>query len=109
MSAPASLSTHVLDVERGRPAVGVRVALHRIEPDRAVVVAERETDGDGRVRELAAGLAPGTYRLTFDVGAYFGGRPRLFASVSLDVVLGDGHHHVPLLVSPFACVSYRGS
>jgi 5-hydroxyisourate hydrolase len=105
----ASLSTHVLDTQSGRPAIGLRVALHRLDRDRAVAVVERETDGDGRIRDLGAELEPGTYRLTFDVGRYFGAARGLFAAVSLDVVLETGHHHVPLLVSPFAFVSYRGS
>jgi 5-hydroxyisourate hydrolase len=109
MSASASLSTHVLDTQSGRPASGLRVALHRIERDRAVPVAERSTDADGRVRELGADLAPGTYRLTFDVGGYFAEHRGIFSVISVDLVLASGHHHVPLLVSPFACVSYRGS
>lgn len=109
MSASASLSTHVLDTHSGGPAVGLRVALHRLDGERPVRIAEHATDADGRVRELGSQLAPGTYRLTFDVGAYFAERSGLFAAVSLDVVVHSGHQHVPLLVSPFACVAYRGT
>jgi 5-hydroxyisourate hydrolase len=86
-----SLSTHVLDTERGRPGSGVRVELRHGEE----VVASAETDGDGRAR-LAEGLEPGRYRLAFK-------------RVALELELEDGHHHVPLLVSSFGCVSYRGS
>jgi 5-hydroxyisourate hydrolase len=109
MSGSASLSTHVLDTRSGRPAPGLRVTLRRIDGANAAPIAERATDADGRIRELAKDLAPGTYRLTFDVGSYFASARGIFETVSFDVVLADGHHHVPLLVSPFACVCYRGS
>ena len=109
MSASASLSTHVLDTHNGRPASGVRVALSRIDDGREVSIGVRQTDSDGRVREFATGLTPGTYRLSFDVGSYFKDRHGLLSSVCLEVVLDAGHHHVPLLVSPFACIAYRGT
>lgn len=95
----ASISTHVLDTARGRPAAGIAVTLSRD----GTVVARGVTDADGRIRELARDLAPGTYRLAFDVGTAF------FQAVSFDVVVGDGPHHVPLLLSPFGVASYRGS
>jgi 5-hydroxyisourate hydrolase len=94
-----SLSTHVLDTGRGGPAGGVRVELLHGES----VVSERETDDDGRISELASGLDPGDYRLVFHPPSPF------FRRVELELSLADGHYHVPLLVSPFACVSYRGS
>ena len=95
----ASLSTHVLDTERGRPAQRVRVELHGGEG----LVSRGETDEDGRICELAAGLAPGDYRLVFHPPSPF------FRRVELDVALDDGHYHVPLLVSSYACASYRGT
>jgi 5-hydroxyisourate hydrolase len=93
-----SLSTHVLDVERGRPAAGVRVELWQQD-----LLTTGETDADGRIGRLAADLEPGIYRLLF--------RPpsTLFRSVGLEVDLEDGHYHVPLLVSSYSCVTYRGS
>jgi 5-hydroxyisourate hydrolase len=94
-----SLSTHVLDTERGRPAAGVRVELYRGD-DR---LAEQATDDDGRIADLAPGLEPGVYRLVFHPPSPF------FRRVELEVQLGDGHTHVPLLVSSYACASYRGS
>ena len=94
----ASLSTHVLDTAVGRPAEGVVVALHRDE----AVIAELRTDADGRAR-LADELEPGAYRLVFHPPSAF------FRRVELEVELGEGHHHVPLLVSPYSCASYRGS
>jgi 5-hydroxyisourate hydrolase len=93
-----SLSTHVLDTGAGAPAAGVTVEL--AGPDGAVAVAE--TDSDGRAR-LADGLAAGTYRIVFHPPSPF------FTRVELQVELADGHYHVPLLVSPYGCASYRGS
>jgi 5-hydroxyisourate hydrolase len=94
-----SLSTHVLDTGRGAPAAGVLVELFRGDEQ----VASAETGQDGRIRELAAGLEPGDYRLVFHPPSPF------FARVELGVRLNDGHYHVPLLVSPYSCASYRGS
>ena len=92
------VSTHVLDTEHGKPAPGVRVELWQAEE----LVGAGETDTDGRIRELGSG-APGTYRLVFHPPSPF------FRRVELEVELGDGHHHVPLLFSAYGCASYRGS
>jgi 5-hydroxyisourate hydrolase len=94
-----SLSTHVLDTGRGEPAPDVRVELLH----GADLVGSGETDGDGRIPELAADLDPGDYRLVFYPPSPF------FRRVELDVSLEEGHYHVPLLVSPYGCASYRGS
>ena len=94
-----SLSTHVLDTGRGEPARGVRVELLR----GGEVVGSGETDDDGRIPELAGQLDPGDYRLVFHPPSPF------FRRVELELSLDDGHYHVPLLVSPFGCASYRGS
>ena len=93
-----TISTHVLDTERGRPAAGVRVELYRGEE----LVGSGETDEDGRIGDLAA-ADPGTYRLVFHPPSPF------FRRVELEVELGEGHYHVPLLVSSYACATYRGS
>ena len=95
----ASLSTHVLDTGRGVPAQGVRVELL----SGGEVVAAGETDGDGRIASLAEELEPGTYRLAFHPSSEF------FSRVELEIRLDDGHYHVPLLVAPYGCPSYRGS
>lgn len=94
-----SLSTHVLDTGRGRPAAGVPVELWR----EGAEVAAGVTDEDGRIAELATDLQPGRYRLVFLPASPF------FTRVELEVALEEGHYHVPLLVSPFSCASYRGS
>ena len=93
-----SLSTHVLDTGSGRPAAGVTVELFRVEQR----IAIEHTDTDGRVR-LADDLEPGLYRLVFHPPSPF------FRRVELELELGDGHHHVPLLVSAYGCATYRGS
>ena len=95
----ASLSTHVLDTAAGRPATGVTVELlHGDE-----LVARAETDADGRAR-LSDSLALGRYRLVFHPPSDF------FRRVEYELELdADRHYHVPLLVSPFSCTSYRGS
>lgn len=95
----ASLSTHVLDTSRGEPAPGVRVQLLRGDE----AVGAGETDADGRIPKLASGLDPGEYRLVFHPPSPF------FRRVELEISLDDGHYHVPLLVSPYGCASYRGS
>jgi 5-hydroxyisourate hydrolase len=95
----ASLSTHVLDTGRGEPARGVRVELLRGEEQ----VGGGETNDDGRIPELATDLDAGEYRLVFHPPSPF------FRRVELGISLEDGHYHVPLLVSPYGCASYRGS
>lgn len=94
-----SLSTHVLDTGRGEPARGVRVELLHGDEQ----VGAGETNDDGRIPELAAGLDPGDYRIVFHPPSPF------FRRVELQISLEDGHYHVPLLFSPFGCASYRGS
>ncbi len=104
-----SLSTHVLDATLGTPAAGVRVRLARDgEP-----LADAVTDEDGRVRELGALDRAATYRLTFDTGAYFAatGQQGFYPEVTIAFTVTDpaAHHHVPLLLSPYAYSTYRGS
>ena len=110
-----SISTHVLDNERGQPASGVHVTLERRDGDALVSVATAETDADGRVADLAGGdLRPGEYRIQFAVADYFarqGGPAPFFRQVTIDFDVQDvtRHYHVPLLMTRFACSSYRGS
>jgi hydroxyisourate hydrolase len=95
-----TLSTHVLDTGHGRPAPGVRVELFR--GDR--LVSAQQTDDDGRIAALGQSLEPGSYRLVFHPPSPF------FRRVELELELeADGHYHVPLLVSPYSCTTYRGS
>jgi len=106
-----TLSTHVLDTERGSPAAGVSVTLYC--GDRSV--AQGQTNNDGRIPSLSADpLEPGIYRLEFDVAGYYAADNREApflqrVSVEFRVSAGDTHYHVPLLLSPYACTTYRGS
>jgi 5-hydroxyisourate hydrolase len=102
MSELATVSTHVLDVASGKPAVGVRVTLG---------TRTLATDAQGRIADLSGGgINPGTYRLLFEVGTYFAGTPHLFETIALELQLSQGgHYHVPLLISPYACSTYRGT
>jgi len=95
----ASLSTHVLDAGRGRPAASVRVEVFRD----GGLVAAGETGEDGRIANLASELAGGTYQLVFHPDSPF------FSRVELEISLEAGHYHVPLIVSPYSCTIYRGS
>ncbi|TNC22495.1 hydroxyisourate hydrolase [Amycolatopsis alkalitolerans] len=101
------VTTHVLDAAAGRPAAGIPV---RLESD-GRLVAEGRTDSDGRIRDLGPErLEPGVYRLVFDTAAYLG--PDGFfpeITVSFRITDGAAHHHVPILLSPFAYSTYRGS
>ncbi len=108
-----SLSTHVLDAVSGEPAAGMRVVLSRRADDGWEEVAGATTDADGRVRDLApAGLEQGDHRLVFDTAAHFAatGTTGFYPEVSVVfTVTGDRHLHVPLLLSPYAFSTYRGS
>ncbi|MFT4241726.1 MAG: hydroxyisourate hydrolase [Acidovorax sp.] len=114
------LSTHVLDTMHGGPAVGMAVDLYATDGDQATLLKALVLNHDGRTDAPLfdnATLRPGTYRLTFGVGAYFKARgvqlpePNFLDRVSLDfgVAHADQHYHVPLLVSPWSYATYRGS
>jgi 5-hydroxyisourate hydrolase len=111
------ITTHVLDTARGKPAAGVPVVLEvQAEGGGWEAVGQGETDADGRLRSLlgeGVTVGAGVYRLTFDVGAYFGARgvESFYPSVAVVFRVRDGaeHHHVPLLLSPYGYSTYRGS
>ena len=115
-SSPAqpTISTHVLDTERGAPAAGIRVTLYRLDVGAAPIrMTQALTDDDGRVRDLVGRpLAAGDYRLEFDVAR--GGdddRVAFFTKLAVDVSIADTSrsYHVPLLLAPFSMTTYRGS
>ncbi|NEA30275.1 hydroxyisourate hydrolase [Streptomyces sp. SID13031] len=107
----STVSTHILDTALGKPAPGVTVQLSSITPPE--VVGSNTTDQDGRISEFTAeALAPGTYQLRFDVAAYgrASGQEFFFPEVTVTFLITDErHYHVPLLLSPFAFSTYRGS
>jgi len=115
------LTTHVLDTAHGCPAAGMAVALYRIDGAAApTLITQITLNHDGRADAPlleGASFVPGRYRLVFGVAAYFRGRgvaladPPFLDEVPLDFGLAavGQHYHVPLLASPFAYSTYRGS
>ena len=105
-----TISTHVLDTERGVPAVGVRVALYRLDVgEKPIRMTQALTDGDGRVRDLLERpLVPGDYRLEFDV-AHESATFFTKLSVELRIIDAGRSYHVPLLLAPYSMTTYRGS
>jgi 5-hydroxyisourate hydrolase len=109
-----SLSTHVLDTMHGRPAAGLTVTLSGPDGE----IKRGTTDADGRCPDLEQGaLAPGRYTIRFSVADYFRAAgvalpdPPFLDEVAVDfgIAADGGHYHVPLLVSPYAYSTYRGS
>jgi len=106
------ITTHVLDVVRGRPAAGVAVRLERRDGEQWTGIASGATDADGRSGNLASDAAPGTYRLTFATGAYLAaaGRASIYPEISIVFdCAGEPHYHLPLLLSDNSYTTYRGS
>lgn len=110
------ITTHVLDIARGGPASGVTVILEIRQASEWSPVARGETDDNGRLDTLteAMPIAPGTYRLTFDIGTYqraLGITVPFFpeAKISFNVRDTEEHYHLPLLLSPFGYTTYRGA
>ena len=110
-----SLSTHVLDIARGRPAEGVPLRLERQTDNGWAELATAQTDADGRANLLPSGapVESGVYRLTFDTGAYHShqGVEAFYpeASVVFRLAEPERHYHVPLLLAPWGYSTYRGS
>jgi 5-hydroxyisourate hydrolase len=109
-----SLSTHVLDTARGRPAAGVGIELARLADGSRAILRTTVTNADGRTDAplLVAGqLEAGSYELVFAVGAYFAPEPCFYDDVTVRFVVEQPgqRHHVPLLVSPWSYTTYRGS
>ena len=109
-AARPTISTHVLDTERGMPATGVRVTLSRLDVGNGPIrMTQALTDGDGRVRDLLERpLVAGDYRLEFDVAHEDGS---FFTKVAVDLRIADTNrsYHVPLLLAPYSMTTYRGS
>jgi 5-hydroxyisourate hydrolase len=110
------ITTHVLDTTRGRPADGVPVSLERLRDGAWHGLGHGATDADGRLRTLLPAGTPldrGDYRLVFDTASYFAALgvrafyPRVTVEFSVDP--GEGHYHVPVLLSAFGYTTYRGS
>jgi len=101
------ISTHVLDTANGRPAAGMRVKIYHS----GELLADTQTDSDGRVRPLLEQTRDGVYEIVFSVAAYFQSEKTPFLG-EVVVRFGaekDRDYHVPLLVSPYGYTTYRGS
>lgn len=113
----AVITTHVLDTSSGRPAANVHVALETLDAyGEGTLLGEVRTDADGRARDLLPGghkLAPGRYRLHFDIGTYYteARHETFFPIVTVVFEVRDAaqSYHVPVLISPFGYTTYRGS
>jgi len=114
------VTTHILDASTGAPAVGVGVVLARASGGAVVaeaggpIIARGRTDAEGRLAIGPDDLPPDTYTLTFRTGEYFAelGVETFYPHVAVTFTIPAGeprHHHVPLLLSPFAYSTYRGS
>ena len=109
------ITTHVLDVARGKPAAGVAVTLAAKADGSWRELATSSTDEEGRAKYLLPEGPPppaGTYRLRFETGPYFEGlgTTPFFPYVEVVFIVQPGqHYHVPLLLSPFGYSTYRGT
>jgi 5-hydroxyisourate hydrolase len=109
-----SITTHVLDTAKGKPAAGVPVLLELQAADGAFHELGRGvTDDDGRLRTLLGEkpVETGIYRITFDTTVYFGDADSFFPWVTFVFRVKDAtsHYHVPLLLAPYGIATYRGS
>ncbi|MEW1809750.1 hydroxyisourate hydrolase [Pseudarthrobacter phenanthrenivorans] len=107
------VTTHILDTGAGRPAAGVAVVLLKNDRGTWRELATSSTDADGRAKDLGPEqLEPGYYKLNFATGTYYAGLQTATFFPEVDLVFevtGPEHYHVPLLLSPFAYSTYRGS
>ncbi|WP_460467065.1 hydroxyisourate hydrolase [Calidifontibacter terrae] len=106
-----TLSTHVLDTSRGKPAQGVRISLETLAGD---ALDAGVTDADGRVGQIGADVLPaGDYRLVFAAKDYFAelGVESFYPQIAVAFTIADStqHYHVPILLNPFGFSTYRGS
>jgi 5-hydroxyisourate hydrolase len=117
---PGRLTTHVLDTMTGRPGAGIEIELHRLDGEARHLLKRAVTNADGRCdAPLLAGdeMAAGVFELVFHLGAYFRGQaagvgePAFLDLVPIRFGIADPgqHYHVPLVATPFAYSTYRGS
>ncbi len=113
----SSVSTHVLDLVRGGPAVGVAIELQRQDPESGTfrTLASGLTNADGRIPDLLprGGDAQGIFRIHFATGPWYTQRgERCFypeVSITFEIPQAGEHYHVPLLIGPYGYSTYRGS
>lgn len=114
------LTTHVLDTAQGKPAVGIQIELWRLDGDERSLIKAAHTNADGRTDApllVDDAFVAGTYELVFVVGPYFVAQAITITTppfldripIRFGIADADTHYHVPLLVSPWAYSTYRGS
>jgi 5-hydroxyisourate hydrolase len=107
-----SISTHILDISRGKPAQGVKVVLEFLDGE-FKKNAEGVTDADGRVRDWQFTMKTGTWRIRFEITSYFEGLKEScfypYVEIVFHVTNAEQHYHVPLLLSAYGYSTYRGS
>lgn len=108
-----SISTHILDISRGKPAQGVSVELEFLRNGAFTQAAAGVTDSDGRVRDWKFEMQAGTWRIRFAIDSYFASLSEKsfypFVEIVFHVDNADQHYHVPLLLSAYGYSTYRGS
>ena len=107
MKARSPITTHVLDLVKGKPAAGLAVTLSRKDKQGWKELARGQTNADGRVEDLleaGSKVDAGVYRLVFETQSFY-------PSITIEFQLSDPsqHHHIPLLLSPYGYSTYRGS
>lgn len=112
----SAITTHVLDSSRGRPAIGVEVVLQIRSGHEWKNLGAGLTDANGRCNTLAAEsgtIESGTYRLLFNIGAYYHAQhvETFYGEIPIvfEALHPETHYHIPLLVSPYGYSTYRGS
>ncbi|KAA8735470.1 hydroxyisourate hydrolase [Acinetobacter qingfengensis] len=110
----SGITTHILDAALGRPAINVAVKLLQFQQNQYVLVDQKLTDVDGRIKDFKIpSLTVGDYQLVFEIASYFSVTQRdcFYPKVTIDFTVKDiaQHYHVPLLISPFSYSTYRGS
>lgn len=109
------LSSHILDINSGYPAAGVKISLYKLNADKGwVLVDEKKTDENGRIKDfLPEGTDnKGIYKLTYHVGPYFKEKKQDSFYPFIDVVFeikDENHYHVPITLSPYGYSTYRGN
>jgi 5-hydroxyisourate hydrolase len=112
---PMSISTHILDTSKGRPAADVTVTLFQQQGDTWKQLARGTTDANGRLPDLlkeGMEAEQGVYRLRFETKAYFEklGLASFYPFIEITFVISTNeHYHIPLLITPHGYSTYRGS
>jgi len=111
----SGITTHIFDTSRGRPAAGIETTLETHDPSGGwQLVGRGVSRADGRLETLTRtdrAPSPGVYRLVFDTGDYFATLsertfyPRIV--VVFEVVPGEAHYHLPVLISPYGYSTHR--